>query len=198
MRREMLEKDMTGTKKLCEILWQAFGTIDEFVLEQEWVSEMGVKIYADVYHPVLRIIFEALGYVVHAEKITRQRHSFEQMRIRSFMKLGLKFMPFSWDELDQKPELCVRSIYEFLGRYGNPTSNGWMDLPVNEREIIRCAAAHVRPFSLSDVCGWLHMTPPPARRTLRSLVGKEWIEPVGGGPQRAYQFRVTETAIKLL
>lgn len=145
MRRELLERDLTGTRKLCEMLWTVFGTLDDLVLEFELVSETGVKIYADVYHRILRIVFEAEGYVVHAEKITRERHSFEQMRVRSFVKHGIKYMPFSWDELDKKPDMCARSVHEILGRIGNRRDDAWMALSVYERELIRCAALHAGP-----------------------------------------------------
>lgn len=133
VRLEMLRKDLTGTKKLCEILYRAFGTLEDCVLEYEYLSESGIKIYADVYHRILHIVFETHGYVVHVEKLTREKHSFEQMRIRSFMNAGMKYIPFSWDELDKRPEMCTRSIYETLGRFGNPGSTGWMSLPVYER-----------------------------------------------------------------
>lgn len=115
MRLEMLNRDLTGTKKLLEVLWAVFGKFDDMELEFEQMSTSGVKIYPDVWHRGLRIVFEAHGYVSHAEKMTREKLSFEQMRIRSFMTYPYKYVPFSWDELDKKPEMCVRRCSKFWG-----------------------------------------------------------------------------------
>ncbi len=192
VRREMLEADLTGTKKLCETLWRVFGSFEDLELEYELVSETGVKIYVDVYHRKLRIVFEAEGYVVHVEKVSRSRHSFEQMRIRSIMKLDLKYMPFSWDELDKKPEACIRSVYEALGRFGRPDGNGWMALSVYEREIIRCGQVHSGAFTIRDVSGWLGLKPESVRKVLRSLVEKELLLMEGGSKRRFHKFRVSD------
>jgi hypothetical protein len=198
MRREMLDRDLTGTKKLCEALWRVFGTFDELELEHELTSETGVKIYADVYHRKLGIAFEADGYVAHAEKITRERHSFERMRIRSIMKMNLKYMPFSWDELDKRPEACVRSIYEALGLWGSGRGGKWLSLSVHERELIRCGLAHARAFTMTEACGWLQLVPYSARKVVRGLVDKQLLNLEGGGPQRFHKLRVSPEAIRLL
>lgn len=198
VRLEMLERDLTGTKKLCEILRQVFGGLEELSLEHELVSESGVKIYADVYHRTLRTVFEAHGYVAHVEKLTREKHSFEQMRIRSIMKLNLKYMPFSWDELDKKPEACIRSVYELLGRFGDGSSSAWMELPVYQREVIRCAVMHTGPFSVSDAAVWLQLSDVSSRRLLRRMVDRGLLLTEGGGPNRFHRLRLSEAAIRLL
>ncbi|WP_276356382.1 hypothetical protein [Cohnella caldifontis] len=198
MRREMLDRDLTGTKKLCEALWRVFGTFEDLELEHELVSETGVKIYVDVYHRKLGIAFEAEGYVVHAEKITRERHSFERMRVRSIAKLNLKYMPFSWDELDKKPEACVRSVYEALGIWGSGRGDKWMELSVYERELIRCGLAHTGTFSMTEACEWLQLAPFSTRKAVRGLVDKHLLILEGGGPRRFHKLRVSPEAVRLL
>jgi hypothetical protein len=79
-RLEMLDRDLTGTKKRLKILWEIFGSFEDLELEYELVSTSLIKIYADVFHRGLRIVFQADGFVVHAEKITREKFSFERMR----------------------------------------------------------------------------------------------------------------------
>lgn len=198
-RLEMLEKDLTGTRKLCEILFQAFGTLDNLVLEYELVGESGTRIYCDVYHRGMHAVFEALGYVVHAERITRSRHSFEQMRIRTFMKAGMKFVPFSWDELDKKPEMCLRSVYELMGRFGRVDSKKWLLLSVYERELIRCAMVHhERSFGMNEIYSWWGLGNAAARKHLYPLLEKGLITRVGGGERRGHRFRLTESVADLL
>ncbi|WP_027088131.1 hypothetical protein [Cohnella panacarvi] len=199
MRLEMLNKDLTGTKKLLEMLWPVLGSFEDLILEYEVTSLSGVKIYVDVFHRVWRIVFEADGFVVHAEKITRDRFSFERMRVRTFMNLGCRYMPFSWDELDKKPDACRRSVYEMLGRFGNGRiahggGLGWMELPVYERELIRCAWLHNRPFGMKEACEWLQLKDDTARLVIRSLISRGILQGIGGSLRRAHLFQLTELA----
>src|SRR5262245_29155759 len=82
-RLEMLQRDLTGTKLLLEkVLYPVLGTFDGLELEFEIVSLSGVKIYADVFYPLLGVVFEEDNFITHAEKITRERFSFERGRAR--------------------------------------------------------------------------------------------------------------------
>lgn len=202
MRLELLNKDLTGTKKLLEMLWHVLGTFEDLVLEYEVVSLSGVKIYVDVFHRVWRVVFEADGFVVHAEKITRDRFSFERMRVRTFMNLGYRYMPFSWDELDKKPDACRRSVYEMLGRFGHGRMAhggglGWMELTVYERELIRCAWLHNRPFGMKEACEWLQLGTEAARSVIRQAEERGLLDRSGGSDVRAFKYCITELASKL-
>jgi hypothetical protein len=85
----MLQRDLTGTKKLLEgVILPVVGTLEGLVLEYEMTSLSGVKVYGDVFHPKLRTVFEEDSFVTHAEKITRDRFSFERARARSVAILG--------------------------------------------------------------------------------------------------------------
>ncbi|CAH1191586.1 hypothetical protein PAECIP111891_00034 [Paenibacillus allorhizoplanae] len=54
-RLDMLGRDLTGTKKLLEVvLLPVLGTFEGLELEFEMISLSGVKIYGDVCHPKLR------------------------------------------------------------------------------------------------------------------------------------------------
>jgi hypothetical protein len=197
MRREMLERDLTGSRKMCEILREVFGTLDSLTLENEFMSTTGIKIYADVFHSQSGSVFEADGYVVHAEKITRERFAFERMRMRSFVMLGCRYMPFTWDELDKKPDVCKRAVFELLGRCGNSGRGEWLALEVHERELVRCAMVHPGTFSLPDACGWLRWGPQPTRKVLRRLMDKDLVRPEGGSARRHFKFNLTEQAGQL-
>jgi hypothetical protein len=51
-RLEMLQRDLTGTKKLLEMLLKpVLGTFKGLILEHEMVSLSGTKIYGDTFHP---------------------------------------------------------------------------------------------------------------------------------------------------
>ncbi|MCD9024885.1 hypothetical protein [Cohnella silvisoli] len=151
-RLEMLQRDLTGTKKLLEmVLLPVLGSFKGLVLEYEMVSLSGVKIYGDVFNPLIRTVFEEENFVTHAEMITRERFSFERARARSVAALGYTYFPYSRDELEKKPDFCQRNLYELIGRIGNAEGVGLHQLPVYEREVIRFALFRNKPFRIADV-----------------------------------------------
>ncbi len=198
-RLEMLQRDLTGTKKLLhKVILPVLGTLEGLILEYEMISLSGVKIYADVFHPMLRVAFEEDHYVTHAEMISRDRFSFERARARSVATLGYIYFPYSRDELEKKPDFCQRNLYELIGRTGNAEGSGLYLLPVYEREVIRCALLRNKPFRTADVCDWLVVKREASRKVLRELEAKGLIQAVGGGITRCHEFMITERAVALL
>ncbi|WP_239617794.1 hypothetical protein [Cohnella mopanensis] len=194
-RLEMLQRDLTGTRKLLEsVLIPVFGSFEDLEIEYEMVSLSGTKIYADVFHSRLRVVFEEDHFVTHAEKITRDRFSFERARARSVAIFGYIYFPYSRDELDKKPEFCQRNLYELIGRIGIAEGTGLLELPVYEREAMRFALLRNKPFQMADICTWLHLKREASRSVLRNLESKGLVYPVGGGSTRCHAFMITEKA----
>jgi hypothetical protein len=120
LRLEQLQKDNMGEKKLLEaVLWPVFKSFDGFTLEYELVSTSGVRIFIDAFYEPLGFAFESEGFAVHAGNIPRDRFSFEKMRARTLAAYRYEYIPFSWDELDKKPDACRRSVYELRGIYSS-------------------------------------------------------------------------------
>lgn len=198
-RLEMLQRDLAGTKVLLkEVLFPVLGTLEGLELEYEMVSLSGVKIYADVFHSKLRIVFEEDSFITHAEKITRDRFSFERARARSVAILGYAYFPYSRDELEKKPSFCQRNLYELIGRIGNVAGGGLQKLPVYEREVLRSALLCSHPFGLAEVGEWLQLTKESCRRIMRDLVAKSLIHSIGGGSIRFHKFMISEKGLELL
>ncbi|BBI31392.1 hypothetical protein [Cohnella abietis] len=198
-RLEMLQRDLTGTKKLLEgVLLPVFGSFEELSLEYELVSLSGTKIYGDVCHPQLRLVFEEDHYVTHAEKITRDRFSFERARARSVAVLGYTYFPYSRDELEKKPEFCQRNLYELIGRIGGVEKSGLYHLPVYERELMRFAILRNKPFQLPVACEWLQLKREACRKIIKNLELKDMLYPLGGGSVRCHEFMITEKGASLL
>lgn len=187
-RLEMLHRDLTGTKKLIEVaLWPVLKSLEGLVLEYEMMSLTGMRVYGDVYWGQLDTVIESNGYVPHAENITRDRFSFEQMRIRTVAMYGHRYVPFSWDELDKRPEACRRTLYELIGRFGSRESKT-RELSLLEREIIRYVLLLNRPFRFADICNGLQVGSDAARRALRRLLEKRVIRPLDADKKRHHRF----------
>lgn len=198
-RREMLEKDLSGTKLLLEkVLWPVLGSFEGIELEHELVNLSGVRVYGDVYHRRLRTVLEEDHYVTHAEKISRKRFSFERGRARTFAVLGLRYFPYSRDELEQYPELCRRDLTELIEQTAaNENLPGLMGRPVHERELLRHALLRAQPFRLEDASRWLLVTKETCRKIVRALENDGLVKAVAGGDVRSFAFVITERGAAL-
>ncbi|MBB6675199.1 hypothetical protein [Cohnella nanjingensis] len=197
-RLEMMQGDMSGTRTLlASVLLPVLKSFRGLTLEYEMVSLSGACIYIDAFYEPLGIAFEAEGYVAHHERITRKRFSFEKMRIRTIGNQDYKFYPFSWDEMDQRPDACRRSVYELLGRKGSLPESRLFQLPVYEREAMRFAAVHQGAFGIEEVSRCLQFKEEASRRVLRSLESQGYIQRVGGSERRCYRFVITELGREL-
>ncbi len=194
-RLEMLQKPLVGEKKLLsEVLLPTLKSLDGLTKEYEIVSQMGVKIYIDVFYKPLRLAFESMGYVEHAENITRERFSFEQMRVRSITAHGFRHVPFTWDELDKRPDQSRRSVYEILGRFSSSSDLTLDELSVYEREVLRFAVRLNRSLRMDDVQYCLKLGEDACRRVLKKLYSKKLIRPIGGGSIRFHEYVLEEKA----
>lgn len=193
-RREMLEGDLTGTKKMFETaLWPVFKTFDGFTLEYEMRGVNGVTMFIDAFLEPLSLACESEGYVAHAEKISRDRFSFERNKIRTMALLGYIYYPFSWDELNKKPAFCQSSLYEFIGRHG---ASGQVELSAYENNVLRYVMLLPRPFRLEDVCFTLKKGYHVGRKVLKQLLEKNLIRPLYPNKQRYHEYVVVKEAVR--
>jgi hypothetical protein len=189
VRLELLNRNLVAEKKLLkEVVWPVFRSLDGIILEYELVSITGVRIYIDVFYERLGLAIESEGFVVHAENITRDRFSFERMRIRTILMYGYRYIPFTWDELDKRSEACRRYMYELLGRFSSHTGLTIEELSVPEREVLRYARTLNRPIKLKDACYCLQLGPKASRRVLLCLVKKQIIIPIHLDKQRVHAY----------
>jgi hypothetical protein len=198
-RLEMLQRNLTGEIKLLkDVLWPVIGSFDDLEMEHEMISLTGVRIYGDFFFKQFRIIFECEGFVSHAEMITRDRFDFEKMRIRTFAQYTYVFFPFSWDDIDKRPEVCRRALYALLGMYGSSGGETPYDLTVNEREVLRYALRLNRPIRLEDACYCLQMGKSTSANLLKILCDKSLIQPTGKVILRIHTYDLTDKAKQIM
>lgn len=196
-RLEMLARDLHGTIKLLRtLIMPVFGSLEGFQLEYEFVSPGGYKYYADVYYEPMRLIIECDGYVPHVELMTRERFSMDRQRLRCMAVAGYLYMPFSWDELDKKPDACRGSLFELLGRRGR-AREGLESIGPRERELLR-NAADGKAFKLTDACRWLQVGKDTARTVLRRMMADGWIVSEGEGVRRHHVYRLGEKGLRVM
>ncbi|MHA6482616.1 hypothetical protein ACX1C1_12020 [Paenibacillus sp. strain BS8-2] len=185
-RLEMLKKDLVAEKKMFqEVLWPVFRTFQGFVMQYELVTFTGVTIFIDVFYAPMGIAFESEGFVAHAENITRDRFDFEKHRVRTLANKGYLYYPFTWDELNKKPDKCRTSLLELLGTMG---ASGGEQLTLYEQAVIKYATYINRPFDLRDVRVCLKRGDDVCRKVLKELQSKHYIMPLNAGRQRVHAY----------
>ena len=117
------------------------------------------------------------------------------MRIRKMGALGILYVPFSWDELDKKPELCRASVYELLGRFSNRTS---VELSVFEKELLMTMRLLGRPFRMDDVNACLGRQAQASLQVIRKLQVKKLIQPLHDGRLRNHYYIVNNDEVRRL
>ncbi|MFC5469266.1 hypothetical protein ACFPPD_11090 [Cohnella suwonensis] len=196
-RLEQLNKQSEGERKLLtEIVWPVRRSFEGIVLEKEFVTMTGTKAYIDAYDDNVRFGLEAEGFASHAENITRPRYDFEKMRIRSMGALGILYVPFSYDEMDKKPDLSRRTLFELYGKFGGgfAKDRSAAKLTLFENEVIRHAMWLARPIRLRDVSECLEIGEDTSRKIVRSLVSKGMLRPTTHSMQRTHSYELVDSA----
>lgn len=198
-RLEMLKRNLTGEIKLLkEIIYPVLGSFDHLEMEYEVLSMTGVRIYGDFFYRLFRIIFECEGFVSHAETITRDRFDFEKMRIRTFAQCGYTFFPFSWDDLDKRPEVCRRALYALLGKVGSSGGGSIYDLTVYERELLRYALRLNRPIHWEDAAYCLQVGRNTSIKVLKALWEKKLMKPETESVHRIHTYIIQDRGRDLI
>ncbi|RKP57049.1 hypothetical protein D7Z26_03420 [Cohnella endophytica] len=190
MRLEQLNKQGEGERKLlADIIWPVRGSFEGIELEKEFYTLTGVKAYIDAFDERVSFGLESEGFVPHAENITRPRFDFEKVRIRSMGALGILFIPFSFDEMDKKPDLCRRNLYEMYGKFGGGAETL---LSPSEKEILRHMHVLGRPIRMRDAEMCLAASHDYCLGVLRGLVIKNYIRPSREGAIRVHTYELVD------
>jgi hypothetical protein len=200
MRLEQLQKQGEGERKfLVEILWPVRKSFKGIILEKEIVTLTGVKAYIDAYDEKIRFGFEGEGFVPHAENITRSRFDFEKQKVRSMAAHGIKYIPFTWDEMDKKADMYRRTLFELYGRNsGNAGAVACQQISLYEREVIRNALRLGKPIRMNDVRECLQSGEDFCRAIIRRMVNKKLLRPLNDGLKRNHEYVLDEDASRWL
>lgn len=198
MRLEILKKHGAGEKKGLEILWSIFKSFDNFILEYEILTSTGVRNYIDALYVPLGIAFEAEGFVAHAERTTRDRFDSERNKVRSTAIKRLIYFPFSWDDMDKRPDLCRRAVYEMLGQYALDGGSNDSELTIYEREIIRRGLQDKDCLTFSNMCVFLNSSARFTRTVIQGMVDKRILFPVKPDAKRIHRYKLDDLAHKML
>lgn len=179
-RRGRLERghQHAETLFLRNVWWPLRGQFTGLHPEYEVTDWRGRSYFADfAWLPgYVKLLIEIKGYASHVRDMDRQKYCNELNRETFLYAMGYHVISFAYDDVEQRPELCMTLLRMVLGRF-HPSDAPVSRVLLMEQEIIRLAVQLARPIRPQDVKEHFNITYKTAIRILRSLTEKGWLLP---------------------
>ncbi|UHA72511.1 DUF559 domain-containing protein [Paenibacillus sp. 481] len=186
-RRGRLERGHREAEQLfCRnIWWPLRGHFEQLHPEFEVMDWRGRSYFCDFVFltPHEKLIIEVKGYGTHVRDMDRLKYCNELNRETFLTAIGYQMISFAYDDVAQRPELCIMLLRMVLSRYqpiGTPTHL----TSVMEREVIRLAYLLARPLRPIDVENHLSINHRTVVRTLHTLCKKELLCSITGAQNK--------------
>ncbi|MBU5445121.1 BlaI/MecI/CopY family transcriptional regulator [Paenibacillus sp. MSJ-34] len=183
---------------LQNVWWPLFGNFDRLHPEYEiydWNRKSQFLDFAFIA-PFGRFGLECDGFQSHVKDMDRERFSYALNRDTFLTGMGWKMLHFSFDDVQNRPEICRTLLQLAVAPY--LIRNKAVSPPVLiEKEVLRLAWGLGRWIRPKDVCDHLEVDFRTARKWLRSLVEKGWLQPIARGRDIRY-YELNATALKQL
>ncbi|MEC0173147.1 hypothetical protein [Paenibacillus graminis] len=179
-RRGRLERGHQHAEALFlrNVWWPLRGHFTALHPEYEVTDWRGRSYFADfAWLPgYVKLLIEIKGYASHVRDMDRQKYCSELNRETFLYAMGYHVISFAYDDVEQRPELCMTLLRMVLGRF-LPSEAPVSRVLLLEQEVVRLAVQLARPIRPQDVKEHFNITYKTAIRILRSLTEKGWLLP---------------------
>ena len=175
------------------------GGFDDLHPEYEVPDWRGRSHYADyAWLPcdgTVRLLIEIKGFGAHVRDMDRQKYCNELNRETFLQAMGYIVISFAYDDVEQRPELCMQLLRMLLSRYEPakaPVSRG----ALAEKEIIRLTIQKCGVVRPKDVQEHFEVNVRTATLMLKKLQDKGWLAPIrGAGGERTVRYELARNAM---
>ena len=87
----------------------------------------------------LRLALEIDEYSSHLQRISRSQFSDQWIRQNHLIIDGWKILRFSYDDVKDRPRMCLQLIQQFMERWFNKNGKEMVSVSPEEKEILRLA-----------------------------------------------------------
>ena len=183
---------------LKNVWWPLFGNLDHLHPEYEVFDCNRKSQFLDVAFlpPFGKFGLECDGFQSHVKDMDRERFSYALNRDTFLTGMGWKMIHFSFEDVQNRPEICRTLLQLVLSPYlirSLPTRPAVFI----EKEILRYAWTLGRRVRPKDVADYFDVDFRTARKWLRSLVEKGWLQPIARGRDIRY-YELKEVAMEHL
>ncbi|WP_438448228.1 hypothetical protein [Gorillibacterium sp. sgz5001074] len=184
---------------LKQVWWPLVGDLNHLHPEHEVLDWRGRSYYADfAWLPgYVKLLVEIKGYASHVRDMDRHKYCHELNRETFLHGIGYQVISFAYDDVKERPELCMTLLRMVLSRY-RPRPSANSRLLLAEEEVLRFACALARPIRPVDLAEHLDISGKSASQLLMRLGDKGWFTPVtgtGGIRKVAYRLVVNVTDV---
>jgi len=183
-RRGRLERGHRHAEDLFlqNVWWPFRGDFCDLHPEYEVLDWRGRSYFADfAYLPgAIKLLFEIKGYATHVRDMDRQKYCNELNRETFLYGMGYQVISFAYDDVNERPELCISLLRMVLSRYlivDSPRDK----LQLAEKEIMRLVVSQAGTVRPKDVAEYFSLDPKTVRLILKRLCDKGWLNAVTRG-----------------
>lgn len=164
---------------LKNVWWPLFGSLDQLHPEYEVYDWNRKSQFLDVAFlpPFGRFGLECDGFQSHVKDMDRERFSYSLNRDTFLTGMGWKIIHFSFDDVQNRPEICRMLLQTVIGPSLIRKSAENSISPI-EREMMRVAWNLGKGIRPKDVMNHYGVNFRTARKWLQSLVDKGLLRPI--------------------
>ncbi|MNO47120.1 hypothetical protein D3C76_374260 [compost metagenome] len=168
---------------LQNVWWPLFESLDHLHPEYEiydWNRKSQFLDFAFLPASGIRFGIECDGFQSHIRDMDREKFSYALNRDTFLTGMGWRMLHFSFDDIQQRPEVCRMLLQLALAPYLAKKAVV-KDILSPEKEVLRLAWQLGQPIRPKDVSGHFQINFRTARKLLQSLSAKGLLEPIAGG-----------------
>ncbi|MFC4966671.1 hypothetical protein ACFPES_03750 [Paenibacillus sp. GCM10023248] len=201
-RKGRLERGHRHGEKLflSNVWWPLQGSFQDLHPEYEVLDWRGRPYFADfAWLPgFVKLVIEIKGFGTHVRDMDRPNYCRELNRETFLHAVGFHVISFAYDDVEQRPELCITLLRMVLSKY----ISGAGPIPrilFTEKEIIRLAIHRAQSIRPKDVELHLEVDHKTAILLLKRMCAKGLLSPVyGENKVRIVRYELTREAIDYL
>ncbi|QUL57378.1 hypothetical protein KDC22_13425 [Paenibacillus tritici] len=174
---------------LQNVWWPLFESLEHLHPEYEvydWNRKSQFLDFAFLPLNGARFGIECDGYQSHIKDMDRERFSYALNRDTFLTGMGWRLLHFSFDDIQQRPEVCRMLLQLALAPYLARNRAGGEHLLSKEKEVLRLAWQLGRPVRPKDVTDNLQINFRTARKLLVTLSDNGLIKPVASNERVRY------------
>ncbi|AIQ73929.1 MULTISPECIES: hypothetical protein [Paenibacillus] len=173
---------------LQNVWWPMFESLDDLHPEYEvydWNRKSQFLDFAFLPQTGSSFGIECDGYQSHVKDMDREKFNYSVNRDTFLTGMGWRMIHFSFDDIQQRPEVCRMLLQLVLAPY---LARNFASVAIlsEEKEVLRFAWRLGRPVRPKDVATHFCINFRTARRLLQSLSEKGLLKPVNQGERIRY------------
>jgi hypothetical protein len=185
---------------LSNVWWPLQGNFDLLHPEYEVLDWRGRSYFADFVWLLgfVKLLIEIKGFATHVRDMDRLKYCNELNRETFLHAMGNQVISFAYDDVEQRPELCISLLRMVLSRY-QPSKTPVSRALLAEKEIIRLANGLAQPIRPKDVEVHFAVDHKTAVLILQKLCAKGWLIPsLRGNEKRVVRYELARDVLDFL